>query len=113
MSIDLTRTHGPFSYTATLFGSQIAHPIKVDRPTYVLQNLVTPTSNMGVELLALVRRSPLAITASYTTFTRVKRRRASHAMWSSRRVTAWASSGCGRTKMGGLGLSGITPDASG
>ena len=66
VSIDLTRTHGPFSYTATLFGSRIAHPIKVDRPTYVLQNLVEPTSNMGVELLGLFRRSPLAITASYT-----------------------------------------------
>ena len=66
VSIDLTRTHGPFSYTATLFGSHITHPIKVDRPTYALQNLVEPTSNMGVELLALLRRSPLAITASYT-----------------------------------------------
>ena len=66
VSIDLTRTHGPFSYTATLFGSHIAHPIKVDRPTYVLQNLVEPTSNRGVELLGLFRRPPLAITASYT-----------------------------------------------
>ena len=66
VSIDLTRTHGPFSHTATFFGSRIAHPIKVDRPTYVLQNLVEPTTNMGVELLGLFRRSPLAITASYT-----------------------------------------------
>ena len=31
-----------------------------------LQNLVEPTTNMGVELLGLFRRSPLAITASYT-----------------------------------------------
>ena len=66
VSVDLTRTHGPFSYTTTFFGSRIAHPIKVDRPTYVLQNLVEPTTNMGVELLGLFRRSPLAITASYT-----------------------------------------------
>ena len=66
VSVDLTRTYGPFSYTTTFFGSRIAHPIKVDRPTYVLQNLVEPTTNMGVELLGLFRRSPLAITASYT-----------------------------------------------
>ena len=66
VSVDLTRTHGPFSYTTTFFGSRIADPIKVDRPTYVLQNLVEPTTNMGVELLGLFRRSPLAITASYT-----------------------------------------------
>ena len=66
VSVDLTRTHGPFSYTTTFFGPRIADPIKVDRPTYVLQNLVEPTTNMGVELLGLFRRSPLAITASYT-----------------------------------------------
>ena len=66
VSIDLTRTHGPFSYTATLFGSRIAHPVKVDRSTYVLQSFVEPTTNMGVELLGLLRRSPFSITASYT-----------------------------------------------
>ena len=66
VSIDLTRTHGPFSYTATFFGSRIAHPIKVDRQSYVLQNLVEPSTNIGVELLGLLRQSPLAITASYT-----------------------------------------------
>ena len=66
LSIDLTRTHGPVSLTATFFRSRIAHPIKVDRPTYVLQNLVESTTNTGLELLGLVRRSPLAITASYT-----------------------------------------------
>ena len=66
VSIDLTRTHGPFSYTATLFGSHIAHPVKVERQSYVLQTLAEPTTNMGVELLGLFRESPLAITASYT-----------------------------------------------
>jgi outer membrane receptor protein involved in Fe transport len=66
VSIDLTRTHGALSYTATFFGSRIAHPIKVDRNTYVLRNLVEPTTNVGVELLGLLRQSPLAITASYT-----------------------------------------------
>ena len=66
VSIDLTRTHGPFSYTATLFGSHIAHPVKVERQSYMLQNLDEPTTNIGLELLGLLRQSPLAITASYT-----------------------------------------------
>ncbi len=66
VSIDVTRTQGPFSYTATFFGSRIAHPIKIDRPTYTLQNLIEPTTNRGVELLGLFRRSPFALTASYT-----------------------------------------------
>lgn len=66
VSIDLTRTQGPLSYTATVFGSRIADPVKVDRKTYVLRNLTEPTTNVGVELLAMLRQSPLALTASYT-----------------------------------------------
>jgi iron complex outermembrane receptor protein len=66
VSLDLTRTHGPFSYTATFFGSRIAHPVQVERSTYFLRNLTEPTTNVGLELLGTLRRSPLAITASYT-----------------------------------------------
>ena len=66
VSIDLTRTHGPLSFTATVFGSRIAHPVKIDRAAYVLRTLAAPTTNVGVELLGTVRQSPLAITASYT-----------------------------------------------
>lgn len=65
-SIDLTRTDGPFSATVTLFGSHITDPVQVDRPAYVLRNLAKPTTNVGVELLGILRQSPLAITASYT-----------------------------------------------
>ena len=65
-SIDLTRTDGPFSYTATLFGSRITDPVQVDRAAYFLRNLAKPTTNVGVELLGILRRSPLAITAGYT-----------------------------------------------
>ena len=65
-SIDLTRTDGPLSYTATLFGSHITDPVQVDRAAYLLRNLAKPTSNVGVELLGLLRQSPLAITAGYT-----------------------------------------------
>ena len=66
VSVDLTRTHGPLSYTATLFGSRIADPLQVDRSAYVLRNLVAPTTNVGAELLGVLRRAPLAVTASYT-----------------------------------------------
>ncbi|MAG70796.1 MAG: TonB-dependent receptor [Acidobacteria bacterium] len=66
VSIDLTRTQGPFSVTGTLFGSRVANPIKVDRATYVLENLVEPTTNIGAELLGLFRQAPFAVTASYT-----------------------------------------------
>ncbi len=65
-SIDLTRTDGPLSSTVTLFGSHITDPVQVDRPAYVLRNLAKPTTNVGVELLGILRQSPLAITASYT-----------------------------------------------
>src|SRR5678815_429638 len=66
-SFDVTRSDGPFSYTATLFGSRITDPIHVDRsPVYVLRNLVDPTTNAGVELLGTFRREPFAVTATYT-----------------------------------------------
>jgi outer membrane receptor for ferrienterochelin and colicins len=66
-SFDITRTDGSFSYTATLFGSRITDPIHVDRsPSYILRNLVDPTTNVGVELLGTFRRKPFAITATYT-----------------------------------------------
>jgi outer membrane receptor for ferrienterochelin and colicins len=65
-SIDVTRTDGPLSYTATLFGSQISSPVRVERTNaYVLENEPRPTTNVGVELLATWRRAPLTITANY------------------------------------------------
>jgi len=66
VSVDLTRTVGPWAYTATFFGSRIEHPVQVDRETYRLRNLPDPTSNVGVELLGLFRQTPFAVTASYT-----------------------------------------------
>jgi iron complex outermembrane receptor protein len=66
-SFDLTRTDGPFSYTATVFASRIADPIHVERsPAYVLRNLVEPTRNVGLELLGTFRREPFAVTGTYT-----------------------------------------------
>jgi iron complex outermembrane receptor protein len=66
-SFDLTRTDGPFSYTATVFGSRISDPLHVERsPAYVLRNLVQPTTNVGMELLGTFRREPFALTGTYT-----------------------------------------------
>ena len=66
-SFDLTRTDGPFSYTATLFMSRISDPLHVDRsPAYALRNLGSPTTNVGVELLGTLRHEPFAITTTYT-----------------------------------------------
>ena len=66
LSLDLTRTHGPAAYTATVFASRIVDPLHVDRSTYVLRNLDDPTTNIGVELLGTFRQPPFAFTASYT-----------------------------------------------
>ena len=66
-SFDVTRTDGPFSYTATVFASRIDDPIHVERsPSYVLRNLVHPTTNVGGELLGTFRNEPFAVTATYT-----------------------------------------------
>jgi iron complex outermembrane receptor protein len=66
-SFDLTRTDGPFSYTATVFGSRIEDPIHVERSgEYVLRNLVDPTINVGAELLGTFRQEPFAVATTYT-----------------------------------------------
>lgn len=66
-SIDIGRTDGPLSYTATFFASRVAHAIRVDRSNgLVLTNADRPTTNTGVELLGTVRRAPFALTGSYT-----------------------------------------------
>jgi len=66
-SVDLTRTAGPLSTTATFFRSSISHPLHVERTTeYSIGNLADPTTNTGVELLGTLRRAPFALTGSYT-----------------------------------------------
>jgi iron complex outermembrane receptor protein len=66
-SLDVSRTDGPVSYTVTLFGSRIHHPLDVDRSHgLVLTNLAEPTTNVGVELLGTLRREPYALTTTYT-----------------------------------------------
>ena len=66
-SFDLTRTSGPFSYTATLFGSNISHSIYVQRTDrYELFNLNGSARNLGAEFLATWRKEPFTATANYT-----------------------------------------------
>jgi iron complex outermembrane receptor protein len=65
-SVDVTRTNGPLSYTATVFASRVSNPVRVQRvDEYVLANQPRPTTNVGMELLATWRRAPLTITANY------------------------------------------------
>jgi outer membrane receptor for ferrienterochelin and colicins len=66
VSFDLTRTAGPMTVTATLFGSVVHDPIALDREHYLLQNLPQSTTNVGAELLARWAHDPFAITATYT-----------------------------------------------
>ncbi|MBZ5611885.1 MAG: TonB-dependent receptor [Acidobacteriia bacterium] len=66
-SVDLTRSVGPLSITGTLFASNIAHPVYVNRSTeYSLINLTAPRKNRGTELLATWRKAPFAATFSYS-----------------------------------------------
>jgi iron complex outermembrane receptor protein len=65
-SFDLTRTAGPMTVTATLFGSLVRDPIVLDREHYVLQNLSQSTTNKGVELLARWAHEPFTITTTDT-----------------------------------------------
>lgn len=67
VSIDMTRSVGPISVTATFFASNIDHPVYVDRgATYQIMNLRGSTRNRGAELLATWRKSPFIATLSYT-----------------------------------------------
>jgi outer membrane receptor for ferrienterochelin and colicins len=66
-SFDLTRAIGPVSTTATVFASRVDHPIHVERGgRYELANLDGASRNLGIELLATLRKAPFSATASYT-----------------------------------------------
>ena len=65
-SVDVTRSAGPFSATATFFASRISDPVEVDRSTFILKNRDASGANNGIELLSTWRRAPFTATASYT-----------------------------------------------
>jgi len=65
-SIDLARTDGPFSATLTGFYSRIADPVGVERTDrYVLRTLGQPTTNAGIEAVAILKTDDLSIVANY------------------------------------------------
>jgi iron complex outermembrane receptor protein len=64
---DLTRNLGSLSITATMFASNIDHPVYVDRTdAYRIINLTGPRKNRGAELLGTWRKAPFAATFSYS-----------------------------------------------
>jgi iron complex outermembrane receptor protein len=66
LSVDLTRRAGPLSTTVTVFHSRVIDPVDVDRINqYVLRNLATPTTNTGVEALAVWKVEEFSFVANY------------------------------------------------
>ncbi|HXD73601.1 MAG TPA: TonB-dependent receptor, partial [Vicinamibacterales bacterium] len=66
LSVDLTRTTGPLTTTLTVFHSRILDPVEVDRTgAFVLHNLAAPTTNAGIEALAVWKDEDFSLVANY------------------------------------------------
>ena len=65
-SFDVTRAKGPLSTTLTLFHSTVLDPVEVERTEkFVLTNLPAPTTNSGVEALAVWKAEDFSFIANY------------------------------------------------
>ena len=65
-SFDVTRAIGPVSTTLTLFHSTVSDPVEVERTdSFVLRNLLAPTTNSGVEALAVWKMEDFSLIANY------------------------------------------------
>jgi len=65
-SFDVTRNSGPLSTTLTLFRSTVRDPVEVERTEgYVLKNLSEPTTNTGLEALAVWKGKGFSFVANY------------------------------------------------
>ena len=65
-SFDVTRNSGPLSTTLTLFRSTVRDPVEVERTEgYVLKNLSEPTTNTGLEALAVWKGKDFSFVANY------------------------------------------------
>ena len=65
-SFDVTRARGPLSTTLTLFHSSVRDPVDVEHAvSYVLTNLLEPTTNTGLEALAMWKAETLSLVANY------------------------------------------------
>jgi len=65
-SFDITRARGPLSTTLTLFHSTVSDPVGVERTeSFVLKNSSAPTTNTGVEALAVWKSEDFSFVANY------------------------------------------------
>jgi outer membrane cobalamin receptor len=65
-SFDLTRTAGALATTLTIFHSSVHDPIDIDRNgQFTIRNLMTPTTNSGLELLAVWKAEDFSLVANY------------------------------------------------
>jgi outer membrane receptor for ferrienterochelin and colicins len=65
-SFDVARARGPLSTTLTLFHSSVTDPVEVERTnSVVLKNLAAPTTNTGVEALAVWKAQDFSFVANY------------------------------------------------
>jgi outer membrane receptor for ferrienterochelin and colicins len=65
-SLDVGRTQGPMTVTATLFRYDVRDPAVVDRSTYTLSSVSEGTTTRGFEGVATFRRAPFSMTGTYT-----------------------------------------------
>ena len=66
LSVDVTRAKGPLALTGTFFRYEVRDPAVVDRATYTLATLASPTIDTGAEAVVTFRRAPVTATATYT-----------------------------------------------
>ena len=65
-SVDVTRVAGPLTATITGFYSRVADPVDVERTDqYLLRNLPNPTTNTGLEALAIWKTEDFSLVANY------------------------------------------------
>jgi iron complex outermembrane receptor protein len=65
-SVDLTRVAGPMSATLTAFYSRVVDPLDVEHTSrYVLGNLTNPTTNAGIEAIAIWKTEDFSFVANY------------------------------------------------
>ena len=65
-SVDLTRVAGALSTTLTAFYSRVVDPVDVERTDqYVLRTLPNPTTNAGIEAIAIWKAADFSLVANY------------------------------------------------
>jgi outer membrane receptor for ferrienterochelin and colicins len=65
-SFDISRSAGALSTTLTVFGSTVSNPLEVERADrFTLANRQFPTTNTGLEALAIYKLQALSIVANY------------------------------------------------